>query len=104
HSYQSVCVSWSSIWVAALDAPKRKLPLPEAAELDPKSPNTMSFDPPASGMGGIVLPAPLLHASAVKERSVRAQARMGRSMDSFIILRAPARTALAALALAACAA
>src|SRR5580698_9293795 len=42
HLYQSVLVFMSSIWVAALDAPKRKLPLPDAAELDPNGPKVMS--------------------------------------------------------------
>src|SRR5262245_379756 len=42
HTYQSVSGFWSSIWVAALDAPKRKLPFPDGSDVEPNGPNAIS--------------------------------------------------------------
>ncbi len=88
---------WSSIWVAALAAPKRKPPLPEGAELDPKRAGKSIPAPlimPPSPFGGVVvrrqgavvvdvaLPPPE-QAITQAERAARAEQRRARRMIPF---------------------
>ena len=90
--YQSVLVFWSSIWVAALEAPKRKPPLPDGAELEPTLPNTMAAGPVVEPPVPVGLPDPQPRSMGVESRpAARPTGQRRRSVERTHVLLVPPR-------------
>src|SRR5689334_16010773 len=79
HTNQSVASFCSSIWVAALAAPKRKLPLPEAAEVLPIAGQAIAVEPGGKGTGVTVSSPPHPSERDASSGSVR-RAKLERRM------------------------